>query len=82
MSGYLWRVLRLITYNGESHLDRLFLLKIHRKLKESHQVEKLVQIHDLFWEVVHSVKYIVNPVIIGSGSTMEKMHIVISRIDI
>ena len=82
MSGYLLRVLRLITYNEQFHLDRLFLLKIHRKLKESHQGEKLVQIYDLFWDVVHSVKYILNSVFIASWSTLEKMHLVISRIDI
>ena len=76
------RVLKLITYNGESDLDSLFLLKIHRKLKESHQGEKLLQIHHLFWEVVHSVNHIINPVIISSWSKTEKMHVVISRIDI
>lgn len=69
-------------YNEEYHLDRLLLLKIHRKLKESHQGEKLVQIRDLFWEVVHSIKFILTPATIGSWSTMEKFHFVISRVDI
>ena len=82
MSGNYLRVLRLIAYNEEFHLERLLLLKSHRKLKENLQGQKLVQIHDTFWEVVHSVKCIMNPVIIGSWSTMKEMHLVISRIDI
>ena len=64
--------LKLITYNEKFHLERLLQQKIHRKLKENNQVQKLGQIHDIFWEVVHSVKYILNPVTIGLCSTMEK----------
>ena len=83
MSGNYLRVLRFIGYNEEFHLEGLLLLlKIHRKLKVNHYGEKLVQIHDLFWEVVHSVKYIVNLVTISSWSTMEKIHFVSSMIHI
>ena len=82
MSGNYLRVLRLIAYNEEFHLERLLLLKSHRKLKENLQGQKLVQIHDTFWEVVHSVKYIVNPVTTGSWSTMEKIYLVTSLIHI
>ena len=61
--------LKLIAHKEEFHLERLLLLKSHRKLRENHQGEKLVQIHDHFQEVIHLVKYILNPVTIGSLST-------------